>query len=363
MNISLLTQTSYSPYLPANRSECGSDLMEREQEKSHDNLTLSKHMRQLLRGLKNTREQDRNPYTSVSKDRENGFLELSGSSESEETEITEKPVNYDYKEVAAKIQQAKTSIRAGQAVISAKRKVLEIKRKIASEDGDAVELQLALTHAKRMEMVARKKKHHLELEEMVVNTQRRDENRDEMEEAASDMKNALIDAEEEKVTEQEDDIFYEREEMITEAYEEAVESGSKISEDMLSKLNKMISEFGEEELKQLEEAREMLENMEIEDPHMSKEDLDDLKRKHRAAENKAIVKADMEYLKKLIKYQQEKAGNISEMSGSGSSSGSISGISGSGSSFESILIPDSIGADVSLSGLSLSEGGAIDIQV
>ncbi len=47
---------------------------------------------------------------------------------------------------------------------------------------------------------------------------------------------------------------------------------------------------------------EMLESMEIVDPHMSKEDLEDLKRKHRASEDKAIMKANMDYLKDMIKY-------------------------------------------------------------
>ena len=46
-------------------------------------------------------------------------------------------------------------------------------------------------------------------------------------------------------------------------------------------------------------SQEMLENMEIVDPHMSEEELEELKRKHRAAENKAIVKAEMDYLKGL----------------------------------------------------------------
>ena len=77
--------------------------------------------------------------------------------------------------------------------------------------------------------------------------------------------------------------------------------GVQNSQDMLSELGKILAEFGEEELKELEEAMEMLEDMEIVDPHMSKEDLEELKRKHRATEQKAMVKADMDYLKGMIK--------------------------------------------------------------
>lgn len=335
MNISFYSQISYSPYMQPDRfgkqgigkasmpgrknisqGNCLPGLVNYGQKVTYDKPTMSQEMRQMVRSLKQAPEQKQNPYAVTPDSKANGFLELSGSPESDEEEKLEKPVNYSYKEVASKIQQAKTSVSAGRAVLSASRKVLEIKRKITAHDGDAEELQLALTHAKRMEMVARKKKHHLELEEMVVHTQRRDENRDRTEEAANDVKNALIMAKEEQVTKKEDTIFDERKEMLRDAREQFSES--QISEDMISDLNEMISEFGEEELMQLEEAMEMLENMEVIDPHMSEEDLEDLKRKHRAAENKAIVKANMDYLKDTIKQQLGKVGSVPGMSGGGS---------------------------------------------
>ncbi|MBQ3798505.1 MAG: hypothetical protein II842_19880, partial [Butyrivibrio sp.] len=74
---------------------------------------------------------------------------------------------------------------------------------------------------------------------------------------------------------------------------------------------------GEEELKQLEEAMEMLETMEVVNPHMSKEDLEELKRKHRASEDKAIMKANMEYLKDMIKHELGKNASMPGMGGSG----------------------------------------------
>jgi len=70
--------------------------------------------------------------------------------------------------------------------------------------------------------------------------------------------------------------------------------------------------FSEEELKELEEAMEMLETMEVVNPHMSKEDLEELKRKHRASEDKAIMKANMEYLKDMIKHERPTLLNDSE---------------------------------------------------
>jgi len=275
----------------------------------------SEEMRTFLRNLKQTSIQKDNPYAVTSKDKVNGFLELSGSPDSEEDETVPKTTQYNYNEVANKIQQAKTSVGAGQALISAKRKVLEVKRKIASGEGDPEELQLALTHARRMEIVAGRKKRHLEMEEMIVTTQRRDEMLDKMEEAASDMKNAMVDAAGEEIAKQEDGIFKDREEMLDDITKEIGESGAAVSDEMMSELNEMIAEFGEEELKALEESMEQFENLEVLDPHMSKEDLEDLKRKHRNAENKAIVKANMDYLKEMIKQTVQKGGSIPGMGG------------------------------------------------
>ncbi len=204
-------------------------------------------------------------------------------------------------------------------------------------------------------MAARKKKHNLELEEMVVTTRSRDERLDKQEKAAEDMRNAVIMTAEEKLYSAEDDIFKERQDVIEDFTEEVGESGEEISEEAMAKLNEMISEFGEEELKELEEAMEQLENMEIVDPHMSKEDLEDLKRKHRAAEQKAIMKADMDYLKGMIKLQTEKSADIKGISSNGS--------------FDTAAIQNTLPTaggvlpDLSTSGLSVFGEPTVDIQV
>ncbi|MBQ9303371.1 hypothetical protein [Butyrivibrio sp.] len=279
---------------------------------AEDRNGLSQQMRQMIRTLKQDSLQNQNNK------KVNDFLETSGAPDAAETEM-ESAEKYNYKEVASKIRSAKTSNSAGQAVLAAKRAVTQIKRKISSGDGDPEELQLALTHAKRMEMVAKKKKHHLELEEMVTRTQKRDERLDQQKDAVQGMQSAITQAEEEKITEKEDEIFDEREEMLEEALAQVEESGEAVSDEMMAELNKMISEFGEEELKELQEAMEMLETMEIVDPHMSREDLEDLKRKHRASEEKAITKANMEYLKDMVKHELGKSEHIPAMGGQNAS--------------------------------------------
>ncbi|MCR5754874.1 MAG: hypothetical protein K6G30_08720 [Acetatifactor sp.] len=288
-------------------------------------------MRELLRTLEQTSKQESEwepkVFAATSKDKESGFLNLSGTHDGADDKKTHKPSNYNSREVATKIQRAKTSASAGLALIAAKRKVLEVKRKISTGDGDPKELQLALTHARRMEMVARKKKHHLELEEMAQTTGQRDE-RLQQEDTAADMKNAMISAQEEELAKKEDAVF--------EAWEE-------LSDEMMADLNAMISELGDEVLEEMEKAMEMLESMEIIDPHMSKEELEELKRKHRLAEQKEMVKADMDYLKGMIKHQMQMGQAVP------------------GVSTGTVAMPTS--ASVAMSSVPASGGSTIDVQL
>ena len=302
---------------------------------SEQKAKQSQHMRELLRTLKQTPVQNENPYSAMSKDRANGFLDLTETKESEKEDKNDIPYNYNFKEVESRIQRAKTSMSAGQAVVSARRKVLEVRRKMASSKNNAEELQLALTHARRMEMVAKKKKHHLELEELARTVSKRDEKLEQQEQAAVDMKNSMVTADEEKIVKRQDEIFDERIEMISEAAEQ-------MNDQMLKELNEKIAEFGEDELRELEEAMEMLENMEMIDPHMTKEDLDELKRKHRASEQKAMMKADMDYLKGMIKLNSAGKG-ISSVS---FPSAAVSNISMPAMSLPTVSAPVSVSIDV-----------------
>ena len=302
---------------------------------SEQKAKQSQHMRELLRNLKQTPVQNENPYSAMSKDKANGFLDLTETKENEKEDKNDIPYNYNFKEVESRIQRAKTRVSAGQAVVSARRKVLEVRRKMASSKNNAEELQLALTHARRMEMVAKKKKHHLELEELARTVSKRDEKLEQQEQAAVDMKNSMVTADEEKIVKRQDEIFDERIEMISEATEQ-------MNDQMLKELNEKIAEFGEDELRELEEAMEMLENMEMIDPHMTKEDLDELKRKHRASEQKAMMKADMDYLKGMIKLNSAGKG-ISSVS---FPSAAVSNISMPAMSLPTASAPVSVSIDV-----------------
>ena len=240
----------------------------------------------------------------------------STNTNSSETKTT-KQLDYNYKEVATKIQTAKTSISASRAVLSASRKVLEVKRKLANGDGDPEELQLALTHAKRMEIVAKRKRNHLEQEELVANTRRSDEKTDALEKAQDAAKQTVVDTTELEIDEAEDDIFEGRQEQISELASLSEESES-MTDDMLAQMNQVISELGDDLIDELEDTLEQLEELETVDPHMSEEDFEKLKRKHRDSEDKQMVKANMDYIKGMVKHLQEKdpAAGISLSSGS-----------------------------------------------
>ena len=231
----------------------------------------NRDMRDLLRGLDNNNaNKSNNPHKATIASKVNGFLDTKSQYQTKD-KLNLKKYKYSYKQISSKILSAKTSVSAGQAVIAAKRKVIEVKRKLAANPKDSDELQAALVHAERMEMAARKKKHNLEMEELVSDTMKRDdyqEKIDESSEASQDTMNSLIEQKEEEI---------------------------------FDKLQEAIAEFGEEELKALEDEMQLMESMEIIDPHMSEADFNKMKAKHRADEQKAIMKADMDYLKAIVK--------------------------------------------------------------
>ena len=114
---------------------------------------------------------------------------------------------------------------------------------------------------------------------------------------------------------------------------------------MMAELNEKIAEFGEEALREMEEAMAALEELEMLDPHMSEEELEKVKRKHRLAEEKAILKADMDYLKDTIKHQQ-----MAQMS-------SMQGFGSGGSSFDESSFSAAVG------GADMAVSASVDVSV
>ncbi len=320
----------------------------------------NEELRNLLRGLDgNNKNNNSNKATLIGKT--NGFLDTKTKYNTKD-KLDIKKYKYNYKQISSKILSAKTSVSAGQAVIAAKRKVIEVKRKLVANPKDSDELQAALIHAERMEMAARKKKHNLEMEELVSNTMKRDDYNDKIEEqskSSNDAVNSIVEQRQEEIFEREDEIFGKRQEMYDELREQLQESLSDMSEEMMLKMQQSIAEFGEEELKALEEEMQMLESMEIVNPHMSEEDYNKMKAKHRADEQKAIMKADMDYLKAILKLNFESEAKTSQAAlSSAQSSMNATGFSLSGST---PTIDISTVEDVAIS--TATGGPAIDMAL
>lgn len=79
---------------------------------------------------------------------------------------TKKVLNYSYKKVSSSIQGAKSISQASNAVASANSNLSALRRKAASGNYDADELNIAISHAKRMITIAKKKLAHIKQEVM-----------------------------------------------------------------------------------------------------------------------------------------------------------------------------------------------------
>jgi len=238
---------------------------------------LDSQVKLLLRELNNSPRE--NQHFTVWDENSNSPLEEASTSEEEKIE---KPLNYNYKEIATKIQRAKTSLGASNAVISAKRKVLELKRKLAANNGNVDEIKAALEHAKRLEIVAKKKKHHLELEEIVKKHQKKDQSEERNNTVVIDKRERV-----ESEIEKKDEI-------------------SKQKPQNIDATDELLQSISEMDMTKLEDSMDMLELMEVVDPNMSKEEFERLKAWHRSSEERELLKANMEYIKWNMEYQAQK---------------------------------------------------------
>lgn len=255
-----------------------------------------------------------------------GTVSVSSSKEKKKT----KKLQYDFKDISNRVLRAKTSLGAKSVAASARAKVAALYRKRATGDYAEDETRHAIAHAESLVRVAKKKARHLEQEEKL---KRR-----------------------EKVQQMEEFLEKESEEPSAEEIVEQSEEAARISEEELQKLMKELQEL----MKEMERAQELEEVAEaIEEGEMEPEDLELVKKKHRASEMRELVEADMRYLKalfdKLAKEKQESAsGGIGGSGGAGGYDGGGSGVSLELGG-ERIDVP---AAEI----VEMSQGGNVDIQ-
>lgn len=246
-----------------------------------------------------------------------------------------KHLQYSYQRVSNLVTMAKNSVSASKAVISATRSLADLKNKLKTAECSEDEKAAALAHATQMLRIAKKKKRNLEMEEMVKASLKEDgvggpgtefikEDKEERrpfdisqlhEDGQGNPDGALL---------PEESLEMDPEMLADSTALENVESGivddlsMGLSDEMELEIEAM-SEFTEEMNEEMNEILEdeMLDLMEVVNPHMDKEHFEELKLKHRLDEQKMLVKADTEYLKAYLKSIQG-GGGMSVYNSSGS---------------------------------------------
>lgn len=200
-----------------------------------------------------------------------------------------KKLNYNYKEISAQIMRARTSINARQVLTKAFSKVAMLSRQLRSGEYDEKEVEKALIHAKQIAHVAKKRMKHLQEEERLKRGGPCDGQMEEKEEEFRPENPDL------KGT-------------------DSVELDSEEMRKLMEELGKELGEELEEALKEIEDMAELEELAAAAKQDMDPEDLELLKKKHRADELREIAEADMKYLRalfdKLEKDKQEVANNV-----------------------------------------------------
>ena len=192
-----------------------------------------------------------------------------------------KKLNYSFKQISARVQNAKTASDAFLAYVSTLYKVVELKKKCTQDDYDASEASVALAHAEAILSVARKKKEHLKQEERA---EHQTEGKEKEEGSGSEL-----------------------EEQTGFSEEELAEEMQAFTQDEIEALLKEL----EEDMSFEEEMSDMCELL---DPSLSEDDIEEIKKKHRAREMMEITKADMKYLKAVfekLEHDKNSGGSLS----------------------------------------------------
>lgn len=249
-----------------------------------------------------------------------------------------KKVQYKFKYVSSQILRSKKAAGAGQAVSAARQMAAALRRMLYTGEYDDTELKHAIEHAERMVRIAKKKKKHLQEEEN------------------AGKHGGLCQGDQEQPDE---DFMMEKylsgdTQELSEITEEEMRE---LLQEIQDQMEDLISDRGRESFTEEELAVSRID--------MDPEDLEALKKKHRAQEWKEILEADMKYLKAMFdKYQQDRknAGGFGDTGGSRGSSdcGGTSGASDAVSlEIGGTEIPVTTGGDVPV----VTEGAGMDTLV
>lgn len=247
-----------------------------------------------------------NSYSNVKKNARGSVVRrYAGSSKSGKK--LPKKINYNIRQISARILKCKTSGSARMALTGARSKVAQLKRQLYDDGVDRYGLEHAIIHATKIARVAKKKLKHLQEEEAAK--------------TGGVCSGSQVDAEEDL-----EEIS--AEELLMEDAQDAGAYGSdpvqEIEQELQRKMQQNRMEAMQEEMQKemqqlLEETAEETGLDELSEELISAfsadtdpEDLEEMKKKHRSEELKDILEADMKYLKAIFnKLQKEREANSS----------------------------------------------------
>lgn len=262
--------------------------------------------------------------------------------------VVKKRLPYSFKEISTRLLKTKKSGNAHQVLISARQKVVSLRLMYKGGVYDDDEVFAALMHAQAIVRVAKKREKHLEEEERAEKKIEKD--------------GTFCEADLEEKTEEATDKQMQK--------EERQQTKAKMDMQRMQKLMEQYERMMQEAMKELErldDMDELSEEMGIDgEISMDPADLDLMKKKHRADEMRAIMEADMKYLKfmfdKLEKEKQSNNNSISSFSSvSYDNNGNNGGNGSNGVSLElgGVDIPVEAAPDA----MTIVEGGAVDVGV
>lgn len=202
-----------------------------------------------------------------------------------------KRLGYNFKRISTKIMMTKTSNGAGQVVREARSTLVTLLLKKNTGKFDDQELRHAIEHAREMERIAKRRRKHMEEEEQA-------------EHRGSALVEEDADICEKKEKNEENDL-------------------PEVSAEELERLERELQQMMEESMEDLNELADEL--MDASWQEMDPQEIENMKKRHRADELRRIMEADIKYLKALFdRLSREKQANAN---GSDSIGNADSGVS------------------------------------
>ena len=237
-----------------------------------------------------------------------------------------KKLGYKQRRISTMITQATTSGNARQVLASAKTETVNLRRKLVSGNYNDREVRAAIRHAERMERVAKKRMKHLQQEEYI-------------EKHGGGTWQTGLDEEDRREEGQELDAA------------EFAEMSAEEMEQLMEEL--------QEEMEQLaqEQDLEMLELIQTARTDMDPQELEQLKKKHRADEMREIVEADMKYLRALFSQLEKERQDASSPAGDSGVALQLAGVE------IPVQVDTRSAAEVANASAPPAAGGTIDVSL